>query len=274
MHKAKLFRHWRRQYRHLFERQERLLELSRECGAPEHIHDLRVTLRRLRLMVRVSTPLLDRSAAQSYRRWSRQISNTTSRLRDFDVTLEWLASQNTNPALRKALASRRRRLWLARRHRFLPPPPKTFAGLQKLTTGKRAQQRLAQRYPARFARLHARVVTEIPHFFEFTERERHAFRRTIRLLRYLRELALTDREREQDSLLKALARPQAAMGEYQNIVLARQIIGTVRTPAPVSGLDHALAAAQSRWQAEITRSLRHLARIYRAQLRAGILPHL
>lgn len=271
MNREKLFQRWRRHYRRLLKRQELLLERSRGAGRAEHIHELRVTLRRLRLMVRVSAPLIDRTAAQRYRRWSRHITNATSDLRDFDVTLEWLASQDGNPEITETLLARRRRLWKTRRRRFLPAPPEIQSAIRQLESGKRARQRLARRYPARFARLHARVVGQIPHFFEFDETDRHAFRRTIRLLRYLREFALSSRQRDHDPLLEALARPQGAMGEYQNILLARQIIDTVKSPAPSPDLRRALIREQSRWHARIKTSLSHLARIYRAQIRAGTL---
>jgi len=271
MNRDKLFEHWHRQYRRLLKRQQVLLRQSRTQGLPEQIHELRVILRRLRLMVRVSAPLLDRSAAQRYRRWSRRLTNATSHLRDFDVTLEWLASQKTNPRFTQTLEDRRRRLWKMARRRFLPPPPEVQSAVRRLETSKRGRQKLSRRYPERFARLHARVITQIPRFFAFNEADRHAFRRTIRLLRYLREFALTGRQREQDPLLEALSRPQAAMGEYQNVLLARQIIDTIESPAPPPALRRALVRSQARWQREIKSSLSDLTRIYRAQIRAGTL---
>ena len=263
MNRDKLFEHWHRQYRRLLKRQQLLLKQSRTQGLPEQIHELRVILRRLRLMVRVSAPLLNRGAAQRYRRWSRRLTNATSHLRDFDVTLEWLASQKTDSLFVQTLEDRRRRLWKMARRRFLPPPPEVHLAVRRLETNKRGRQKLSHRYPERFARLHARAITQIPRFFAFDEADRHAFRRTIRLLRYLREFALTDRQRKQDPLLKALSRPQAAMGEYQNVILARQIIDTIESPAPPPALRRALDRAMSRWQREIKAGLRELGRLYR-----------
>jgi CHAD domain-containing protein len=259
MNRDKLFKHWHRRYRRLLKRQDLLLRQSRNQGRPEHIHDLRVTLRRLRLMVRVSGPLVDPAAAEPYRRWSRKISNATSHLRDFDVTLEWLATQRLDTAVAESLAARRQRLWKMGRRRLLPLPPEIRSVVRKLESGKRGRQRLWRRYHSRFARLHARVVAQIPGFFDFDEAERHAFRRTVRLLRYLREFALKDRKRHHDRLIEALARPQEAMGECQNIVLARRIIGTLKSPAPPPALTRALVREQARRQRAVKSSLDALA---------------
>ena len=271
LNKAKFHRRWQRQYHRLLKRQDVLLRKSCNQGLPGHIHELRVTLRRLRLMVRVSGPLIDREAAQRYRSWSRQITNATSPLRDSDVTLEWLDTQNADSLLMDTLEARRQHLWKKSRRRFLPPPPEVRSALRRLESSKRGRQRLSRRYPSRFARLHARVVAQIPHFFELDDAGRHAFRRTLRLLRYLRELALTSRQRDRDQLLAALARPQTAMGEFQNVVLANQIIGTLNSAVPPQKLRQALIQEQARWQRQIKSSLRQLARIYRSQVRAGIL---
>ncbi len=265
LNKDKFYRHWQRQYHHLLDRQDRLLKRARSHGLPEHIHELRVVLRRLRLMVRVSSPPIDREAARRYRQWSRQISDVTSPLRDIDVTLEWLASQKANPALADTLQTRRQSLWSQGRRKFMPPPQRILAATRRLKSNKHDRQRLRRRYPARFARLHARVVSQIPHFFELNDSGRHAFRRTIRLLRYLRESALTERQRHHDALLKALAEPQAAMGEYQNVTLARQIVGSLHSPAPSNSLRQTLRRDQAHWQRHIKTSLRVLAQIYRSQ---------
>jgi hypothetical protein len=82
-------------------------------------------------------------------------------------------------------------------------------------------------------------------------------------------LALTSRQRECDQLLAALARPQTAMGEFQNVVLANHIIGTLDSAVPPQKLRKALIQEQAHWQRQIKSSLRHLTRIYRAQVRAG-----
>jgi CHAD domain-containing protein len=271
MNREKLFKLWRRQYQRLMQRQRLLIREAHTQGLPEQIHDLRVTLRRLRLMVRVSTPLLDRAAAERYRSWSRKITNASSHLRDFDVTIEWLASQRADSTLTRNLKARRQRLWKMTRNRFVPPPPKVQSGVERLESGKPGRQRLSRRYPKRFARLHARVVAEIPRFFDLDEAERHAFRRTIRLLRYLREFALTRRQQERDPLLKSLIHPQAAMGEYQNILVARQIIGALKSPVPPPALLRALIQEQARWRREIKASLAILTRAYRSRIRTGSL---
>jgi hypothetical protein len=75
---------------------------------------------------------------------------------------------------------------------------------------------------------------------------------------------MTSRQRERDELLAALARPQTAMGEFQNVVLANHIIGTLNSAVPPQKLRKALIQEQAHWQRQIKSSLRHLARIYRA----------
>ena len=269
MKREKLFKRWHRQYQRLLQRQQLLIHEAHAHGLPEQIHDLRVTLRRLRLMVRVSAPLLDRAAAERYRGWSRKVTVASSHLRDSDVTLEWLASQPAYSALTRTLEAQRQRLWKMTRNRFVPPPPKVHSAVKRLESSKTGRQRLSRRYPERFARLHARVVAEIPRFFDLDETERHAFRRTLRLLRYLREFALTRRQQEHDPLLKCLIRPQAAMGEYQNILVARQIIGALKSPMAPPALLRTLVREQARWEREIKASLKALTRAYRSRIRTG-----
>jgi CHAD domain-containing protein len=261
MKTKKFFERWKRRYLRLLHKQWMVLRQSRREGKPEQVHELRVTLRRLRLLVRLGEPFFDKSVAEEYRRWSRVISTLTSRLRDFDVTLDWLKGQKDTADIIELLQTRRDRLWRIQKAGLTPPTGNVRSRLSRIKSGSRKAARLRRRFLKRFDRLRGETFDGIPHFFGLNLEDRHAFRRALRRLRYLRELALSRGKRAGDEFLKNLIRPQVAMGESQNLVMAGQIINALkRTPTSLR-LVKILGRQRELWKAEIRRGLKGLSEL-------------
>ena len=253
------FCRWRRRYLKLLHKQWMVLRQSRREGAPGQVHELRVTLRRLRLLIRLGEPLINKAVAGEYRRWSRVISTATSRLRDCDVTLEWLKGQSGAEEIVEDLQVRRDRLWRIQKPRLTAPTAKIRSRLSHIEAPRKNAARLRKRFLKRFDRLQSETFESIPNFFELSLEDRHAFRRSLRRLRYLRELALSRKKQASDALLKGLIRPQVAMGEFQNLVVAEEIIGHLKETPTSARLVGILRKQRTSWQSEIRRGLRALA---------------
>ena len=260
-----LFRRWKRRYLRLLRKQWMVLHQSRREGKPKQVHELRVTLRRLRLMVGLGAPLLDETAVDDYRRWSRVISTATSRLRDYDVTLEWLKDRNGAEEIIELPQVRRDRLWRIQSSRLTPPTSKVRSRLSRIKAGRKAGAQLRRRFLKRFDRLHRQVFEGIPRFFELSLEDRHAFRRTLRRLRYLRELALSRKKRAAGGFLKNLIRLQVALGEYRNLVVAEQIITLLKRSETSRRLGEALQKQRVAWEEQIDRGLKALSDLHQRE---------
>lgn len=257
------FCRWKRRYLKLLHKQWMVLRQSRREGSPGQVHELRVTLRRLRLLIRLGGPLIDNAVADEYRRWSRVISTATSRLRDCDVTLEWLKGQSGAEGIVEKLQVRRDRLWRIQKPRLTPPTAKIRSRLSRIKAPRKNGARLRKRFLKRFERLQRETFKGIPRFFELGLEDRHVFRRSLRRLRYLRELGLSRKRQAKDDLLNNLIRPQVAMGEYQNLVVTEEILRRLKQSPTSLRLVGTLRKQRTSWQAEIRRGLKSLAEMER-----------
>ncbi len=255
----KLFERWRRRYGRLLEHQRVLLRQCGRQGDAEAVHELRVTVRRLRLMVRLAAPFVGPRVADRCRVWSRSVSDATSRLRDLDVVLEWLQGRPEAAHLAERVARERARRLAQDRTRLPALPGRLFRRLQKFRTDAKARRAFARRYSDRFTRLFERMRPQARRYAAMPIEERHAFRRQLRQLRYLRELALPRRKQTQDPVLQLLVRPQVAMGEWQNLQLVESVLRELAAPREVADIARALAAEQARWDREIRSGLKAFA---------------
>jgi CHAD domain-containing protein len=259
MNGDKLFDRWRRRYQDLLKRQRVLLARSRRRGDAKSVHELRVTVRRLRLMVRLAIPFVGREVADRYRAWSRTVSDATSGMRDLDVVLEWLTPRPDAAWIVERIAAQRRRLFLRKQAGLRSIPGGLCGHLRAFHTDAKARKRFARRYDNRFARLLHRIRPQARRYARMAVEERHAFRRQLRQLRYLRELALARRRQARDPVLGLLVRPQVAMGELQNLQLAEAVLRKQPPMKVPSGLLPDLAVAQARQDREIRLGLKALA---------------
>ena len=260
MNGDKLFDRWRRRYRRLLKRQGVLVRRCRRKGDAEAVHELRVTVRRLRLMVRLAAPFVGRTVAELYRAWSRSVSDATSQLRDLDVVLEWLQPRPEAAAVTERVLAHRHHRLTQSRFRLLPMTAGLSRQLLEFRTDAKARKRFTRRYRNRFARLFGRTRPQARRYARMPIEERHAFRRQLRQLRYLRELALARRKHARDPVLQLLVRPQVAMGELQNLQLAEALLKKQSRPGLPAVVTRHLSAEQARWEREIRLGLTALAR--------------
>jgi CHAD domain-containing protein len=259
MNGNKLFDRWRQRYLGWLKRQDVLVRRAREQGDAVSVHDLRVTVRRLRLMVRLAAPFVGRKTANRYRTWSRAISDATSAMRDLDVILEWLVRRPDAAEVTRRVVAERQRVWEVRRSGLQPMPGGLSQKLRQFRADAKARRRFARRYDNRFARLFQRIQPQARRYARMPIEERHAFRRQLRQLRYLRELALARRKQPQDPVLERLVRPQVAMGELQNLQLVEARLKQHSPSALLVKLTRELSLAQARQSREIRLGLKSLA---------------
>ncbi len=253
MKPQRFFRRWERQYHKLFGRQWTVLRQSREEGSLEQVHELRVTLRRLRLMLRVAAPLVDGVEARRYGAWSRRLLNATSRLRDYDAALEWLGQQSESTPAVRSIERTRLRLWRTAKARMKEPPAKTRSRLVRFELCHRGKTRLEKRFYRQLSRLEATIAHDLPKIHDLNPEERHGVRRKLRRVRYLLEICLPRRKLATDRMLKTINRLQTAMGEFQNLINAAQILSRVPDRDVPTPLRKLLSQQQAAWEEEIRR---------------------
>jgi CHAD domain-containing protein len=259
----RLFRRWQRHYRKLFERQQTLLRGCLKTGGQEEVHDLRVTLRRLRLMLRIVGPFLDSDCAEEYGRWSHQVLNATGRLRDCDAVLEWLVRRSDTVPLRERLCRYRQKLWREARAGITPLPHRLRHGFSAISLSPQEKARLEDRFHDHFTRLEEAIRVHLPEFLDLNAEEQHTFRRKLRRLRYLREIALPRRRQREDSWLAVIVQLQTAMGECQNLTIAERLLTRTGKALLSSTLLAAMSRERAVWEKEIRRCSRKLRRISR-----------
>lgn len=192
-----------------------LLRRQRPLSATE-VHDLRVALRRARLLARLGAPLIGRSEAKQFREATRARLDLLDPVRDYDVALDWLRDMKASASLITKLQLRRDRLWLATRNKLKLPATATALGFKAKHGAKKLNRRL-EKLLETIAELCQKTVqrgNEVP------TTELHELRRVVRRWRYLRELQLTSNAIRRDARLKRLLTVQESLGELQD----RQVI--------------------------------------------------
>lgn len=255
-----LSRRWARRYRRLETEQWRLLRRSRTRGQTEDIHELRVTLRRLRLLLRVGRPAFERHRLDEYLGWSRRVSAATSRLRDLDVVIEWLSHEQVAPELIEPLVGRRRRAWRVASRGFFPPASPVRRAMAKPRTGNQVRSALNRRFQKRWSDLEAAVRDRLADFFELAIEDRHALRRQLRNLRYLRELKLSRKKQARDPLLRRIMQTQVAMGELQNLWIVRTVAREPVLRSQSSWIRARTIRQERQWAVAISKALSALKR--------------
>jgi len=255
-----LFRHWLRGRQRLLSGLRTLIRQCRRRGDAEQIHELRVTLRRLRLFVRVGRPLLDPHVAASFRAWAHEISKLTSPVRDLDVAIEWLRKEQNSSAASEACQQARDQLWRTSRHRLRPPPPGLLNAMGKIADTDTAPASLARRARKLKRRYEAAARDALPRFSGLRAADQHEFRRTLRWWRYLRELGLRRKRQARDALLAALIAAQETTGDRQNLALTMTALRRHWSGPQSAPLRGQLRREQAEQMVRIKNSLEGLAR--------------
>ncbi|HNQ90597.1 MAG TPA: CHAD domain-containing protein [Verrucomicrobiota bacterium] len=218
------FQRWHRRKRRLLSQLPDLVRQARRTGAAEQVHLLRVSLRRLRLMVRLGRPLLPAEAVAAFRHWARGISKATSRVRDLDVALEWLQLQPDAAELIPRIQLHRERVWRRVRPRWCLLSVRWRRALERQPKTKGHSGRLARRIGKLERRYERAVRAGATRFFAMAPLAQHEFRRTLRWWRYVRECVLSRSRASRDGLIKKLLAAQEATGDRQNLMLAADAV--------------------------------------------------
>jgi triphosphatase len=225
----------------------------------EHVHQLRVGIRRLR------------SALRRFRRWVaappdelvdglRALFATLGMARDSDVLQSGVMAELAKagaPALRlpagpvgpdpidavrAAVTQRLLLAWIAWRT-ALPAASASPAATEAQAAAANAAQRTAADDPRawqhdagrRLRRWHARLVADAKAFDEFDDAELHALRKRIKRQRYAVEFfAPLLRRRRVERYLVALTTVQERMGTLNDLLVARQRYQALGTPDPAA----------------------------------------
>jgi CHAD domain-containing protein len=259
MNTAKLFHRWKRKQAGYLDDLVRLVNASRQRGAPDDIHELRVTSRRVRVLVRLGAPGFPEPVCRDFRQWGRDVAAATSRIRDLDVAREWIEPQPGSVAAVREILRKRRRAWMAARRRIRSIPRALHRALSHPAGGRRSAERLARRSRKLRTKLRERVLADAARFFTLSPEEQHEFRRIVRRWRYLSELEQTRPESTAGTLLRRLLAAQEALGERQNLLLADQILAELPTVEGTPVLRERLAIARRGWETRIRKALRSVA---------------
>ncbi len=263
MKPERLARHWKRRHQRLLDALPRQLREARARGDAEAVHTLRVTLRRLRLSLRLGKALFDEARLGRWRDWARRISRATSPVRDLDIAVEWLTANRANPALLQECQRWRDQAWRRHRRQLRPPPRGALGQVGHPTRKPEQARRLARRYEKLEARYREHLRARLPRFFQLGEEERHDFRRAVRWWRYLRELVLPRKKLKQDRVCRRLLAAQEALGEQQNLALVHTTLERL-TPSPERDELRSLLTRQQQVQLDQARkSLRALRALWR-----------
>jgi CHAD domain-containing protein len=254
--KRKFYRRWKRHFLSNMQRVDKLFAKCRRTGDAEVIHDLRVTLRRARLLALVGTQVLGKAPVRQFRQWALDVATALGRVRDYDVIQEWLRSSVPGEQPDRTLKMTRQRVWRLTRPALKKLPRARRRDLVSWKSSDVKPRKLRDKFLKERERIRAALTHDAARFQELNTDGRHQFRRILRRWRYLCELLLSRGEQKADRNLKGLIEFQEALGEMQNCTVVRESYSS--SPHSKSRLKLAgLATLQE--QAWLRRSERHLA---------------
>lgn len=224
MSSTELHRCWRRRLVALEVKVTQLFGECRSTGRAETIHDLRVTIRRARLYAQLGRPLLRKGSAKQLDAWGRAVNKLLGPVRDCDVCMNWLAGWPGTTDAIQWLYQERLRLW---RQAFVVLNRRKSTVCSELvfrSRDKELAQKLGTRYRKEVVKLSNAVSDAVPCVGEITPSKLHDLRCRLRRWRYLRELSLSKRKHRHDPGLLWLIKVQDALGESQNLRMARGLL--------------------------------------------------
>jgi len=231
---------------------------------PEHLHQLRVGLRRLRTALSELGPLSPALPAE----WGEGLSTLFGRLgsaRDRDALAQTLL-----PALQKAGADN---LQLP----VIEAEPGAQIALREASTTQlwlqlvafaagsaASEQPFLPAVRERLARLFKQVRSDAARFDAMDDTARHRLRKRVKRLRYLSEFAGSlFRERRVRAFLKRLAPAQEALGDFNDVCVARALFKDAAADDPLAMF--ALGWLAHERDDAVARCSRELAKLRRAE---------
>lgn len=188
---------------------------------PEHLHQLRVGMRRLRAALRAFRPILPRKEAKRVRGALRELSPIFGRARDWDVLVQRLNAAGAAPELIARSQGKRAK---ARKKALRALASKKFARLSHTALEPRAApQNLAEFGAAALERAHRKLMRRRNWS---NAGERHALRIRVKRLRYSCEFfAPAFSKRESSRFIAELKALQETLGELNDIAVGRRLAG-------------------------------------------------
>lgn len=179
----------------------------------KEIHDLRVAVRRARLLARLGRRSLGKAKAKTFCDYARTLLDVLSPIRDCDVALHWLDNERAASAIITRLRLRRDRLWHARKNKIYSFKAKLIIQPHSPHHARRLQRRW-EKYLAEAVQESQKLINGER---RLTAAQMHSLRRIIRRWRYLHELPLNPRSQRHDRNLRRLLKVQDHLGALQNI---------------------------------------------------------
>lgn len=214
-------------------RAQRTALLAADPGArlgtdPEHVHQFRVAVRRLRALLRSARPLLDREWADELRSELDWLGRAAGSVRDFDVLLEYVRGQLRTLEPLDARGARRLAKELGTRRRA------ARASLRRVLEGDRYLALAARlEEPVRFAATVPRSVEQLPgrEFRKLRklmktvgpasrDDELHALRIKVKRARYAAELDASLGSGPAGRFVRHAKKLQDVLGEHQDAIVA------------------------------------------------------
>jgi len=222
MEPKRLRKQWRRALKFNLARTTVLLRRRGPLNAVA-VHDLRVALRRARLLLQLRSKHRDRDRIKRHRAAARRILDAFAPARDIDVTLEWVRTRHVSPELLTRLLQRRARHCREAERKLARLKP-GLGDARVRAAGRVDADKLDRRYHRWLAAISARCLATAQRSGQLSVPELHALRRDIRRWRYLRELATTCQSPERDRIVRLLVAAQTSLGAIQDgEVILRQL---------------------------------------------------
>ena len=231
----------------------KLLRQRRPLSGTE-VHELRVALRRARLLAGLGAHAIGRTKAKQFRDATRDLLDRLDSVRDCDVALDWLRDAQASAGLIKKLQIRRDRLWRAAKRRLQLPVTKLSIDPKAKHGAKKLDRRLAKlsKVTAALCQKTVQRGNEIP------TPELHELRRVVRRWRYLRELQLTRHAIRRDPRLRLLIQVQECLGALQNAEVILDQLKKLGRTEELRLLRSGLSADLSRHQRESLHQIKSL----------------
>jgi inorganic triphosphatase YgiF len=229
-------------------------EVAGGVAQPEHVHQTRVALRRLRTALRIYgdwSPAVDADWESALAMLFGQLGGVRDRdaleadllpaLRAAGAPMAELPAEAAGPAIDEVLrAPATTRLWLAliAFSQAAPAPTETPAPVG-------AEEGLRALASARLDHLHSQLAKDAKSYADFSDEQRHRTRRRLKRLRYAIEFAASlFRAKKVEAYVQRLKPAQDALGEYNDLVVAEQAFTQLLPAQPEAWFALGWLAAQ------------------------------
>ena len=254
--KKQFYRRWQRQYLRGLRSVRAQFERCRKTGDAEAVHELRVAIRRTRLLALIGRAVIGRRRALEFRAWAQAAADALSPVRDYDVMIEWASGLRDDGVFAAGLRKERQSAWRAARKGLKELPQGQWRELRQLKNRPGKRRKLIARYEKISAATREVIEVDARCFDRLNSAGRHDLRRAVRRFKYLEEL------KTKPHRLEELGKLQGGLGELQN---AQAMKGLLQDGIRLSGRKHALMRQvkrhESQWYPRCRRSIRGVANL-------------